>query len=127
MVVAVDNVLGEAYRPPLDESFYHLSEDEAAFFKSQTGIKDDEELKRHILKAQANAYEVGRNVRLCIDCYTSRGQSLHESKNTDAKNGTHRYIRIRVSVSLASPSTYAFCDKFFPHSCRILSNSSSGS
>ncbi|KAI0932443.1 hypothetical protein AcV5_004332 [Taiwanofungus camphoratus] len=58
MVVAVDSVLGEAYRPPLDESFYHLSEDEAAFFKSQTGIKDDEELKRHILKAQANAYEV---------------------------------------------------------------------
>lgn len=43
---------------PLDEALYTLDEEEAAFFKSQTGIDDDEELKQHILRAQKDAYEV---------------------------------------------------------------------
>ena len=43
---------------PLDEKLYSLDEEEAAFFKSQTGIDDDEELKRHILRSQKEAYEV---------------------------------------------------------------------
>ena len=44
--------------PPLDESLYALDEDELAFFKSQTGIDDEGELKKHILTIQAKAYEV---------------------------------------------------------------------
>ena len=43
---------------PLDEALYSLDGQEAAFFKSQTGIEDDEELKRHILRSQKEAYEV---------------------------------------------------------------------
>ena len=43
---------------PLDPSLYKLEEDEAAFFKQATGIQDDEELKQHILRVQAEAYEV---------------------------------------------------------------------
>lgn len=42
----------------LDESLYSLTEEERSFFKEQTGIPDDEELKAHILRVQAEAYEV---------------------------------------------------------------------
>ena len=42
----------------LDESLYDLTEEERAFFKQQTGISDDDELKAHILRLQAEAYEV---------------------------------------------------------------------
>ncbi|TFY82954.1 hypothetical protein EWM64_g1069 [Hericium alpestre] len=42
--------------PPLDESLYNLNEEEVAFYKQQTGIQDDEELKRHIIAVQTEAY-----------------------------------------------------------------------
>lgn len=44
--------------PPLDPSLYKLEEEEATFFKQATGISDDAELKQHILRVQAEAYEV---------------------------------------------------------------------
>ncbi|KZT63650.1 hypothetical protein DAEQUDRAFT_733588 [Daedalea quercina L-15889] len=52
---AVRGALGNV---TLDESLYHLDEDESAFFKAQTGIDNDEALRKHILKAQKDAYEV---------------------------------------------------------------------
>ncbi|KAA1474305.1 hypothetical protein DENSPDRAFT_882696 [Dentipellis sp. KUC8613] len=48
----------ESPPPPLDESLYHLSPDEKAFFQKTTGIHDDEELKRHILDVQKKAYAI---------------------------------------------------------------------
>ncbi|KAI0066443.1 hypothetical protein BV25DRAFT_1820389 [Artomyces pyxidatus] len=42
----------------IDESLYGLGEEESAFFKEQTGIQDDEELKKHLLQAQADAYAI---------------------------------------------------------------------
>jgi|SRR6267154_3606906 len=42
----------------LDESLYDFTEEERTFFKQQTGIPDDDELKAHILQVQAEAYEV---------------------------------------------------------------------
>ena len=50
---------------PLDPNLYKLEEDEAAFFKQATGIPDDEELKQHILRVQAEAYEVRQLHRVC--------------------------------------------------------------
>ena len=50
----------ERYRPhaePLDDDFYHLGAEEAVFFKSWTGINDDDKLKEHILAVQRGAYE----------------------------------------------------------------------
>ncbi|KAG1747262.1 uncharacterized protein EDB91DRAFT_1235983 [Suillus paluster] len=44
--------------PAVDTNLYSLSSEEAAFFKAQTGIDDDEDLKRHILEVQAKAYEL---------------------------------------------------------------------
>ncbi|PCH33460.1 hypothetical protein WOLCODRAFT_135149 [Wolfiporia cocos MD-104 SS10] len=42
---------------PLDE-VYSLNEQDSVFFKSQTGIQDEAELKQHILKVQADALAV---------------------------------------------------------------------
>ncbi|KAK0470264.1 uncharacterized protein EV420DRAFT_1499437 [Desarmillaria tabescens] len=42
----------------LDSKFYALEEDEAAFFKAQTGIEDEDALKHHILTIQEEAYKV---------------------------------------------------------------------
>jgi hypothetical protein len=43
---------------PLDDIFYSLTPQEALFFKSHTGIEDDDDLKRHILAVQKKAYDV---------------------------------------------------------------------
>lgn len=44
--------------PAVDASLYKLTSEEAAFFKAQIGIDDDEDLKRHILEVQAKAYKI---------------------------------------------------------------------
>ncbi|OAX39568.1 hypothetical protein K503DRAFT_769418 [Rhizopogon vinicolor AM-OR11-026] len=44
--------------PAVDASLYSLTSEEAAFFKTQIGIDDDDELKRHIMEVQAKAYKV---------------------------------------------------------------------
>ena len=45
-------------RLPLDISLYSLQGDQLEFFRTTTGIQDEEELKQHILYVQAKAYEV---------------------------------------------------------------------
>ena len=47
-----------ARKPSLKPKFYNLQGDNLLFFKEQTGIQDDGELKRHILDVQAQAYEI---------------------------------------------------------------------
>ena len=49
--------------PTADTSLYSLSSDEAAFFKTQIGIDNDEDLKRHILEVQAKAYKASHSNR----------------------------------------------------------------
>jgi hypothetical protein len=46
------------YNPTLDPSVLSLSEEEADFFKSQTKIVGDEELRNHIIDVQKKAYAV---------------------------------------------------------------------
>ncbi|KDQ58875.1 hypothetical protein JAAARDRAFT_33616 [Jaapia argillacea MUCL 33604] len=48
----------DALQEPLDESFYSLDEEETVFFKAETGINDEQELKAHILAIQEKAYQV---------------------------------------------------------------------
>ena len=44
---------------PLDENLYDVQDDQAlAFMKSETGIEDDAELKRHVINIQTEAYAV---------------------------------------------------------------------
>ena len=42
----------------LDGSRYALDEEESKFYKSQTGIQDDERLREHLFKVQAEALGV---------------------------------------------------------------------
>lgn len=48
----------QVVKHPLSPEFYRLTEEEIAFHKAQTGIQDDDELKKHILAVQRDAYEV---------------------------------------------------------------------
>lgn len=43
----------------LNPDFYRPTVEEVAFFKAQTGIQGEEELKQHILKIQQEAWDVG--------------------------------------------------------------------
>ena len=46
------------YHKALDERLYDLSDEQRSFFKDQSGIQDEEELKAHIFRVQAEAYKV---------------------------------------------------------------------
>ena len=48
----------KAWDRALDERFYDPDSEVLAFYKSETGIVDDEELKRHILALQKEAFAV---------------------------------------------------------------------
>jgi len=45
---------------PLDDALLELHPKEEVFFKSETGIQDTEELRKHILGIQEDAYKVSR-------------------------------------------------------------------
>ena len=62
-VTTSDSRIGTSYElrhtpRALDEKYYTLEPDESSFFKTYTGINDDEELKKHIVKVQKDAYAV---------------------------------------------------------------------
>ncbi|KAI0072366.1 hypothetical protein K474DRAFT_1629115 [Panus rudis PR-1116 ss-1] len=44
--------------PPLDPEFYSLDDEEANFFKTWTGIQDEEQLKEHMFRVREKAYKV---------------------------------------------------------------------
>jgi hypothetical protein len=45
---------------PLDATLFDLDDKHLKFFRSLTGITNDEEVKQHIMTIQARAYEVTR-------------------------------------------------------------------
>ena len=47
-----------AWERPLDNELYNPDEDTVAFFKKETGILYDDELKQHVLTVQAKAFSV---------------------------------------------------------------------
>ena len=50
-----------SYLKALDDEFYNPDEEAKAFFKAETGIQDDDELREHIIAVQSRAFAV------CID------------------------------------------------------------
>ncbi|KAG6861459.1 hypothetical protein C0995_016550 [Termitomyces sp. Mi166 len=52
--------LGKSIKLPLDPTLYSLDADELVFFQEQTGIRDEQELKQHIVAVQEKAYEISR-------------------------------------------------------------------
>jgi hypothetical protein len=47
-------------RSPIDPSLLQLDAEEAEFFHSQTGIKEEKDLREHIVSVTETAYRVGR-------------------------------------------------------------------
>lgn len=43
---------------PLDEEYYDPDVDETLFLKKETSIRDDTELKRHLISVQTKAFSV---------------------------------------------------------------------
>ena len=58
----------QVVKHPLNSEFYRLTDEEVAFHKAQTGIRDDDELKEHILAVQRDAYEVPSSLRASSRC-----------------------------------------------------------
>lgn len=56
--MAVDPNRREYQLLPLDTVEYEPDEEAKEFYKKETGITDDEELKQHILKVREKAYSV---------------------------------------------------------------------
>jgi hypothetical protein len=54
------------YLLPLDDKLYNLDNEAVAFYKQQTGIDDDEDVKRHILEIQEKAYAVEKTDCSCV-------------------------------------------------------------
>ena len=48
------------YTLPLDGTLLELNPEEEAFFKSQPRIQDTDELRKHIIRVQKDAYQVIR-------------------------------------------------------------------
>ncbi|KAJ8518184.1 hypothetical protein ONZ45_g4715 [Pleurotus djamor] len=63
-IMSDDELKSRLAQIPLDPSMYSLDTEEATFFKTTTGIQDDDKLKSHILAVQAKAYSV--RIRLGI-------------------------------------------------------------
>lgn len=59
----------------LNPNLYRPTEDEVAFFKFQTGIQGEEELKQHILKIQQEAWDVS-SVSLLPLCIATRNNLI---------------------------------------------------
>lgn len=52
----------------LDSTLLELGPEEEVFFKSETGIEDTEELKKHIIEVQEDAYKVRAVGSPCANC-----------------------------------------------------------
>lgn len=55
---------------PLDENLYALDESEIQLLKSRTGIANEEELRKHVLKVQADIFAVSISL-LCRAMFNS--------------------------------------------------------
>lgn len=64
---------------PLDDTLYKLEQDEYEFLSSQTGIKDQGELKKHVLEVQKDIYKVCRIVTAANVLFTYGGLNLGSS------------------------------------------------
>ena len=68
---SVKGFIPQHYFLPLEESLYSLGDAESVFFKSQTGIHDDEQLKKHIVAIQEQAFSVRNNSPSASCCQLS--------------------------------------------------------
>ena len=90
---SVKGFIPQHYFLPLEESLYSLGDAESVFFKSQTGIQDDEQLKKHIVMIQEQAFSVRNSLLSASCCQLSYTVSPYI-----------RFIRTRAFVTTRSQS-----------------------
>ena len=104
--------------PALDESLYDPTDEESSFFKQQTGIQDDEELKAHIIQVQSEAYKVcnrepresqcGNSRLICLK--TGFSVPLHPlvrfRKVSPEKKGTRKQLKWDIRLRMWHLSPY---------------------
>ncbi|KAK0238174.1 hypothetical protein EDD85DRAFT_833301 [Armillaria nabsnona] len=102
---------------PLRPELYGLSEDEAIFYRSQTGIEDDEELKNHILTVQAEAYKIRPYPCIRIFSFLRLGISKHPSYQRFLAIGREREgaIYLEIACCFGNDARKAVADGFPVH------------
>ncbi|KAG6918961.1 hypothetical protein DXG01_010200 [Tephrocybe rancida] len=114
-VLTMSVELPEPTTPPLDDSFYIMDDDdELAFFKQQTGIWDDKDLKEHILAVQEKAYEVTLvlviSERMHISYTSGTGLPLPMHPSVDVHQAL---ARLKISRLPAYQEALALPKKYF--------------
>ena len=92
-----------AFRP-LDDALYKMDEQQLEFMKKQTGIQDPEELKKHIIGVQEEAYAVSSH------CDSRCFSEVEWNGSADLSVSVYSSLRIRP-VS----TTYDVCMNFAVH------------
>ncbi|KAK0220017.1 hypothetical protein IW262DRAFT_1448454 [Armillaria fumosa] len=102
---------------PLEPELYRLSEDEAVFFKSHTGIEGDQELKNHILTVQAEAYKIRPYPCIRIFSFLRLGISTHPSYERFLAIGRERQgaIYAEIGCCFGNDARKAVADGFPVH------------
>jgi hypothetical protein len=85
---------------PLDPSLYRLDPTSLEFFKQQTGIAGEDDLKRHIFGVQAQAFAVSK------ECH----QSMSSSHTGCVGGAVSLYIQFRVHKASRAHRIYIFFD-----------------
>ncbi|KAH9913286.1 uncharacterized protein B0H18DRAFT_177686 [Fomitopsis serialis] len=86
------------YDPTFYEKLYYLHPEELAFFQTQTGIKDEEELKRHIMSVQAEALKVTPYPCIRAFAFTKLGASRLPAYDQVVKLGKERKGAILLDI-----------------------------
>ena len=89
---------------PLDPSLFNPTDGEISFFREQTGIQDPEELKKHIIGVQEEAYAVSSH------CDSRCFSEVEWNGSADLSVSVYSSLRIRP-VS----TTYDVCMNFAVH------------
>ncbi|KAH7907891.1 hypothetical protein BJ138DRAFT_425752 [Hygrophoropsis aurantiaca] len=84
--------------PPLDANFYKIGAEELSFFKSSTGIQDDDALKEHILIIQEKAYAVAPYPCIRLFAFTELRISNHPVYRLALKLGRERKDAILLDI-----------------------------
>ena len=88
---------------PLDDTLLEITPEEEAFFKSETGIQDTEELRKHIIEVQEDAYKVGRcsrtkSTRAVTSCFVFRFTHILAFGGSYSRSSrSPRYLHIHAS------------------------------
>ncbi|EIW87294.1 hypothetical protein CONPUDRAFT_116479 [Coniophora puteana RWD-64-598 SS2] len=97
-IVASQGQLGLHNIPPPDDDRYQIGDEEAAFYKAQTGIHDDRELKEHIIRVQRKAYKVAPYTCVLVFAFLQFSVHKHPAYDKLVRIGNERKDAILLDI-----------------------------